>query len=1184
MNQKLHASLCVIICCFGLIGAAVAQQSITLDEPSVAGMSGFRALWDQPITVTEDGARELRDAVVKDRGQAAVWGGDATGPLAFDAQHRSLLIRFPDAARRIAEAVASGRQIQKVELVLPFLDEELWAPGAKNPDYPSDRGYRYRKNWGTDKLYREIRPNWHAVAHVLRKPWVADPKIGPTYNAAINGAVYWKRFGATDETEDRFARQLGPTEVSVHQPEGRMDVTSVVTDEQYGKTLGERLGVLANNGFVVRKWETYDARFTPPHVYEFSVGTGPRAILIRKPSLVVTFKDGTPATLDVPSSVDVKQIAEQHAKNPIGKPTAVLPTPAEIAALNEKLMARPAWMPEWQYAHVRQLMALEGGEVKPFYYRLAPGFAVRDVVTDLQRKAAKDKTITQSDIDYAVYLTWVDWIQSRPLRYYEGHLTASDSITVWYNFREALPEAVRDTFVRNWVAFLMPDRETETDPVQRRQYNNVSGRLVHPMVDDPRVGKGKDGTQAKGSGAQGDVYYKLTGDWRGNKSFFRGGFTAEVSTANFNSTATSGALLLGQIIGSDRAVADGRDGLMRFPFWMWTHSSGVGQEYVDHYYWAIATAGNKNFADFCEDPQDQFAGWSIINKTLNDLAGAYHPGLKKLFGPASRTYYEHVLGQQDGLYHILHVVSRKGVLSDTQTGTLPGLNTSAWGHDYPPTAVAMQSMSGPWADEWIFELVDEKPVPYRALLEKEGDPVTTFFGKNYGLSSIRSKPQRIHVLGQWRRKAERPNSMTDIGTLDMRIGFNETQIGNDYAGVISAQGKYRTYQHDNKLIMLAQPNVGIITNEAKERDFGQKKQPARDITSVQCTAALFNYEPNGPAWEIYVDDQKVDALPATAKLSQVVTIRDGVTYLAIRPLPTDDVGRDAEVTLTKSSPQPQAFHESILIQPALLINAHFYKSDAPITADAKKKLESARSGFVVEMGDSADSGTFEQFRDRVRAAKLTGDKEQFTYQSGNDTLVAGWDNFTINGTDAYQAFKDRQLLQDTSLTQMGKARLEKNGAVLIRGPKSPELNAFLQTFPQQKLYVAMNLLPNYLNYSFTEPGGVSIVADGNVSMGQWAVRDSKHLELKYHPFGGKYAPKDPSEAATVLFVTGAAAKPTTNLNGKDLTEALKAFSHDGKQGWLVPLTDAPMLPDDQLRARLAVTAGAISGASAELSK
>ena len=50
---------------------------------------------------------------------------------------------------------------------------------------------------------------------------------------------------------------------------------------------------------------------------------------------------------------------------------------------------------------------------------------------------------------------------------------------------------------------------------------------------------------------------------------------------------------------------------------------------------------------------------------------------------------------------------------------------------------------------------------------------------------------------------------------------------------------------------------------------------------------------------------------------------------------------------------------------------------------------------------------------------------------------------------------------------------------------------FLQTFPKQKIYVAMNLLPNYLVYRFREPGGVQIMADGACSMGRWAVKDSR---------------------------------------------------------------------------------------------
>ena len=337
----------------------------------------------------------------------------------------------------------------------------------------------------------------------------------------------------------------------------------------------------------------------------------------------------------------------------------------------------------------------------------------------------------------------------------------------------------------------MPDRESAPTDKERKDFADTSGRLIHPMADDPRVGS-SGGKPAEWN--QGDTYYKATGDWRGNKSFFRSGFTQMQSTANFNSTAVTGALLGGQMIGSERAIADGRAGLMRFPFWMWTWSGGVGQEYVDHYYWAIATAGNKLFADFAAWPQDRMAGRSIVDKTANDLAISYHPGLKKLFGPASRTYYSHLLGEQDGLYHILHVLSKRGALADVASGVLPDLTVSAavieettaaaqrqaaagkpgarpvrdpapmsaWGHDVPPAAVARASLTGPWADPWLTEWVDDKPLPWSLRVEKAGDLVTTWFGRDYGLSSVRELPQRIHVVGHWRQQPQPPKNKKNM--------------------------------------------------------------------------------------------------------------------------------------------------------------------------------------------------------------------------------------------------------------------------------------------------------------------------------------------------------------------------------------------------------------------------------------
>jgi hypothetical protein len=81
-------------------------------------------------------------------------------------------------------------------------------------------------------------------------------------------------------------------------------------------------------------------------------------------------------------------------------------------------------------------------------------------------------------------------------------------------------------------------------------------------------------------------------------------------------------------------------------------------------------------------------------------------------------------------------------------------------------------------------------------------------------------------------------------------------------------------------------------------------------------------------------------------------------------------------------------------------------------------------------------------------------------------------------------------------------------------------------------------------------------------MGRWAVKDSREIDIKYHAFGGDYAPKDPTEAATVLLITGAKGKPQVSLNGKAAT--LKPW----EGGWLVSLT-GERLNDAELAARLA---------------
>lgn len=96
------------------------------------------------------------------------------------------------------------------------------------------------------------------------------------------------------------------------------------------------------------------------------------------------------------------------------------------------------------------------------------------------------------------------------------------------------------------------------------------------------------------------------------------------------------------------------------------------------------------------------------------------------------------------------------------------------------------------------------------------------------------------------------------------------------------------------------------------------------------------------------------------------------------------------------------------------------------------------------------------------------------------------------------------------------------------------------------------MLPNYLAYSFREPGGIRIIADGSLSMGRWAVKDSREIDIKYHAFGGKYLPKEDSvPPATVLLVTGTRERPAVALNGEKVKP--DPYEQDGTNGWRGPL-------------------------------
>ena len=314
-------------------------EVLAIGEPELAGISGLRADWDRPIAIAIGGAVRSVDKGGNGGGPVADWSGSAPGAPVVDAVHRSLLVRFPAAAERLAAAMAAGKTVVRLELVLTHAGSELFPAGYLDPAGLSFLG----------RTWADAAPRWHVVAWPLRVPWSADPRNGPTWNASAAGTAYWARFGASDAQRDHHPTPLGPAEVSQQRPEGRIDLTALLSDPAYGETPALRLRRFSDHGLLLRKLEVHDQRYWVGG-YEWATATGPRGILLGDLRLEAVLKPGPAARLALPPR------ARPQAG---GAPTAALPAGAALQALLQRHAFRqPAWMDDGQWRRVQELAAI----------------------------------------------------------------------------------------------------------------------------------------------------------------------------------------------------------------------------------------------------------------------------------------------------------------------------------------------------------------------------------------------------------------------------------------------------------------------------------------------------------------------------------------------------------------------------------------------------------------------------------------------------------------------------------------------------------------------------------------------------------------------------------------------------------------------------------------------------------
>ena len=1080
---------------------------MTVDAPELAGISGFRAMWDTPVVLSGDAEVERDNVQNTGEGPRLDWqaAAEAREPAAaaFDAVHRQMLVRFPDAAERIAEAMQRGGAVEKAEVVLTFRDAEILPKPYNEPAGLSFLGDQWAKQT----------PRWHAVAHALRKPWTADPKLGPTFNAHVNGAGYWGRFGADDADADRYAEPVAQAEVSEVQPEGRLDVTALLTDEAYGATPGERLRAFADQGLIVSKLETYDASFWKGG-YEWGTATGGRAILVETPTLEVSFKSGGAESIDLAPATDVRALASELKSGGGGEPTAVMPSDDEIARFAKRFgNTQPEGMPDWQWQRVQELIALGGAEAFP-----------------------------QNRRDFEA---WVDWQLGLPPRAWTG-FDAAEFGSLYMRTSEAMPEPVKAAWKRYWKAWLIPHVPAED--------------LVQGYI-------GQEDFQA---------WYEKTGDWRGNFSVYRTYVRAQ-GTMNFNHWGAAGVLFGGGIVGDDFLMSEGRFGLEHFPVRLWSWFDGSTQETIDHYYFGHSLSAQKLFADFGPTHYDRMLGSSIVTKGVGEIASLYHPGLRRFISSSGRTGIGYLLVQQDGIQNIIHSLSPEGALTDRNTDKVAGIPVI--GHDLKPGQVAQAALDGPWAPAWYAGIVDDKPIPFESTVayKQWGSYGETplwrrsYLGENYGVASQDiGTGTTVPVMAQWRREAQTVDSATDLGTMVMHFGINQTNlldtlhqrfnddgrlVGQNPNGILGPEGgMLATLQHKNKMLVFGSPFKDL----AYTNDAGDTSDDT--VRSLQTTIGLLTVQSGGPTWKIYLDGEPVGRLPVEAKAGQRIVIHDGVSYVGLIPMDSTDLGRDAEVVITDQTGDPVALQGGGELAPSLLIEQYLYRSDTPVPDSMKntETLDQAFGGFAIEVGDEAEYGGVDAFLEHMRTVELEARWVEarrgavVRYTSGDDVMETKFMPEYTGGGNTEEGLRHREvngawpylpkgLERDSSLEQMGRTgELQKNGATLT---STPGMMTYLQAEPHTGTYVGHNPLPDANTFELKLPGGQTITSDGTVELLRVTAQPEENVVHVDHAFDPGV--ERPEGSATRLLLSGFDSAPRVVVNGEPHAGSLATDAGSG---------------------------------------
>lgn len=199
-------------------------------------------------------------------------------------------------------------------------------------------------------------------------------------------------------------------------------------------------------------------------------------------------------------------------------------------------------------------------------------------------------------------------------------------------------------------------------------------------------------------------------------------------------------------------------------------------------------------------------------------------------------------------------------------------------------------------------------------------------------------------------------------------------------------GRVGTLQDRNTLLLSYTPKPG--THHAGQNFVKNRVQRA--------SAAMFLFRWTGGTDGLYVNRQPVRDLPRELNPGDWWFIEDGDVYAAVRPLTATRL-RGGRTLLERRTRHIVLYQDNI--------------AATGIEGIGDEEWVKARSGFVVEMGDKSEHGSFASFQDRILTGKVTADEadgfvRHIAYERDDRRLEMKWNCYTeeypvrrINGRD-----------------------------------------------------------------------------------------------------------------------------------------------------------------------------------------